>query len=204
MKTIFWNVDTQYDFMRPDGKLAIPGAEAIEPALDRLTRLAEQRGLQVVNTADWHVKGDAELADEPDFVNTFPEHCMQGTLGAMFVPATAPKGAYEIGWQDAGFDKEKLNNNLVLYKNRFDIFEGNPHADAVLQEINPDCAVVYGVATNVCVDFAVRGLRQRGIQVLVPTDAIKELPNLPLEQTLQAWQDAGARLIVAAEVKDYV
>ncbi len=43
---IFWNVDTQYDFMRPDGKLYVQDAEQIEPNLEYLTRLAAERNIR--------------------------------------------------------------------------------------------------------------------------------------------------------------
>jgi nicotinamidase/pyrazinamidase len=195
MKTIFWNVDTQYDFMRNDdsfrGKLAIPGARAIEGNLERLTGLAKAKNLQVVNTADWHNNQTAEIAEKPDFMQTFPEHCMQNTEGARFVPATEPENPYVIDWQAEGFEKKKLDaRNIVLYKDKFDIFAGNKYAEDVLKAINPKRAIVYGVATNVCVDFAVMGLLERNVQVYVPIDAIKELPGLPLPY--EKWEKKGA------------
>jgi nicotinamidase-related amidase len=54
--------------------------------------------------------------------------------------------------------------------------------------------VVYGVATNVCVHYAVLGLRQHNIAVRVPIDAVQELPNLPLDETLHDWRIMGAQL----------
>lgn len=63
---------------------------------------------------------------------------------------------------------------------------------------------MYGVATNVCVDFAVKGLLQRGLQVYVPTDAIKELPGLPLEKVLESWKNEGVQLIRTDEVLKYI
>lgn len=204
MKTIFWNVDTQYDFMRDDeshkGKLAIPGARAIEWNLAKLTRLAESKQIQIVNTADWHKRDSPELSDNPDFVNTFPPHCLQNTKGAKYVPATNPKDPYAIDWKQEQFDKEKVlqARNLVLYKDKFDVFAGTPHAEEVVRLLQPQRAVVYGVATNVCVDCAVRGLLERKVQVYVPTDAIKELPNLPLPY--ENWQREGAVLTTTDEV----
>ena len=81
------------------------------------------------------------------------------------------------------------DNNIVLTKNKFDIFEGNPHTNQLLDLINPDTVVVYGVATNVCVNYAVLGLEKRGISVYVVKDAIKELPNLPLDEIYRGWKN---------------
>lgn len=209
MKTIFWNVDTQYDFMRDDedhkGTLAVPDASGIEEKLKRLTAYAEEHGIVVVNTADWHTEDSAELSDKPDFVTTFPRHCMIGTKGAEYVPATKPSDAYVIDWRDASIDEGRVvaARNIILYKDDFDIFKGSPHTDGVLGILKPDRAIVYGVATNVCVDRVVHGLLDRGIDVYVPLDAIKELPGLPLDEVLQGWVVKGANLITTAALQNY-
>src|SRR3989344_4668526 len=167
-KTIFWNVDTQYDFMKPDGKLSIAGATEIEGNLEHLTSLAASRGIKVVNTADYHHTNSRELSATPDYKTTFPAHCLEKTPGAEFIDATKPENPYVIHWM--GMDeghwkwpippdpaKIKEHRNIVLYKDEFDAFHptGAPYTDKVLQVLTPQRAIVYGVATNVCVDFAV-------------------------------------------------
>jgi len=197
MKVIGWNVDTQYDFMKPDGKLYVQGAEKIESDLEKLTRKLRYHEVQVVNTADWHNEDSAEISDNPDFKTTYPEHCMENTPGAAYVPATAPDSPYVIDWKDESFDESKVKatRNIVLYKDQFSIFTGTKHTNRVLDSLRPDRAIVYGVATNVCVNFAVKGLLERGIEVYVVKDAIKELPPeqaaVPLEQTLKEWEGIG-------------
>ncbi len=89
MSVVFWDVDTQHDFMRPDGKLYVPGAETIVPNLKRLTDYAHAHGIRIVASADDHVKGHRELSEQPDFRETFPEHCMHGTPGQKKIPETA-------------------------------------------------------------------------------------------------------------------
>ncbi len=207
-RTIFWNVETQYDFMKPEGKLSVPGAIEIEGNLEYLTKIAADRGIKVVNTADHHTLDSRELSDTPDFKTTFPPHCLAGTTGAEFIDATKPVNPYVIDWKDKSFDPAKVqkHRNIVLYKDEFDAFHptGAPHTEKVLNELNPQRVIVYGVATNVCVDFAVQGLLQRGVEVYVPTDAIKELPGLPLEEVLNSWKEKGATLIKTDEVSRYI
>lgn len=202
MKTIFWNVDTQYDFMRSDGKLYVPGGEGIEGNLAKLTKFANEKGYQVVNSADWHNDKSKEISDNPDFVRSFPQHCMQYTKGAEFVEATNPKDAYVIDWKQGSFDEERVKEerNVVLYKDKFDVFSGNPNTGKLLKIIKPDRAIVYGVATNVCVDFAVKGLLERRIDVYVVEDAIKELPNMDLP--FKEWENLGAKLLKTSEVEE--
>ncbi|MBI2045065.1 cysteine hydrolase [Candidatus Pacearchaeota archaeon] len=206
MKTIFWNVDTQYDFMRAYGKLYVQGAESIEGNLEILTKLAEKENIQVVNTADWHTEKTEEISNNPDFIKTFPRHCMNGTPGAEYVPVTIPQKPYKIRWWQKSFDEKEVANsrNIILYKDKFDVFTGTPHADSVLRIIKPERAIVYGVATNVCVDCAVTGLLERKVEVYVPLDAIKELPNLPLHEVLDRWKGMGAKLIKTSEVEKYI
>jgi nicotinamidase/pyrazinamidase len=209
MTTIFWNVDTQYDFMRDDeshkGLLPVPGARGIEGNLERMTKIAKDYDLKVVNTADFHLPTSKEISRTPDYKTTFPAHCLVGTKGADYVPATQPVDAYAIGWWEDGFDDSQVrgSRNIILYKDAFDVFAGNPHADRVVNLLDPQRVIVYGVATNVCVDQAVQGLYARGKEVYVVKDAIKELPHLSLEETLKGWV-GKATLITTESVESYI
>lgn len=210
MKIIFWNVDTQYDFMRNDetfkGALPVPGAREIEGNLERLTNFAKKRKIQVVNTGDWHSPSSKEFSKNPDYKTTFPPHCLIRTKGAEFIPVTNPENPYIIDWAAKGLDEDKLKTtrNIILYKDHFDIFQGNKYSNEVVRMINPRKAIVYGVATNVCVDYAVKGLLKRGIGVYVPLDAIKELPKPPLEETLNKWKNKGAILATTNQIIEYI
>jgi len=210
MKIIFWNVDTQYDFMRNDesfkGKLPVPNAREIEGNLEKLTNFAKERKIQVVNTGDWHNSNSKEFSKNPDYKTTFPPHCLIRTKGAEFIPATNPENPYIIDWAAKGLDEDKLKitKDIILYKDAFDIFQGNKYSKEVVRIINPYKAIVYGVATNVCVDFAVRGLLAKGVGVYVPLDAIKELPKPPSEKTLNKWKNKGAILATTNQIIEYI
>jgi nicotinamidase/pyrazinamidase len=196
MRTIFWNVDTQYDFMRPQGKLYVAGSEKIEKNLARLTKLAREKRLMIINTADWHNQHSKEISDKPNFKTTFPAHCLTGTAGAEFIKATKPQEPYTVGWLDKGFSQKKLlsSREIVLYKDEFDIFSGSPHTDKILSIIKAKQAVVYGVTSDVCVNFSVLGLLKRRIKVIILIDAIKELPGANVKKLFNIWQKRGAVL----------
>ena len=204
MKTIAWNVDTQFDFMRADGKLPVPEAQTIENNLSQLTDYFRQTNTKVVNTADWHTEETSEISDTPDFIKTFPEHCMAYSPGAEYVEATRPQNPYVIDWQDDSINLDKIaqNREIVLYKDEFSCFTGSPHTQEVISALNPDRVIVYGVATNVCVDYAVTGLLEKGIEVYVVGDAIKELPGIP--SPISNWVDSGAKIILTKEVNKYI
>lgn len=196
-KVIFWAVDCQRDFMNPDGKLYIEGSESIKPNLKKLTEFAQQKNLMVINTADFHFPGDEELSDKPDFKTTFPNHCMWDSSGYRFIEETEIHGDYSIIDYRKGQETtlDVYDKNIVLTKNKFDVFEGNPHTNKLLDFLNPDVVVVYGVATNVCVNCAVLGLVKKGIKVVVVEDAIKGLPNLPIVEIFKDWISKGVEFM---------
>jgi nicotinamidase/pyrazinamidase len=207
MRLIFWNVDTQIDFIEPSGKLYVPGAEDIKPILERITRLASEKLLIVVNTADFHHNDSVEISDNPDFMTTFPAHCLAGTKGAEFIEETKPENPIVIDWEKdynlsveiAGIEQRR---NLVIRKDAFDVFKGNRYAEQILMMLDPEIVVVYGVTTNVCVNDAVVGLVSRGKKVIVVKEAIKALPNLPLP--FNQWEKMGVELTALAELEKYL
>jgi len=206
-RTLFWNVDTQEDFIDQSGKLYVQGAEEIRPILKQITDFAKAEGIRVINTCDYHHIYSSELSSVPDFETSFPQHCLAGTSGAEFISETLPESPLLIDWDSelaifAEFDDPVGFRNLVIRKDAFDVFAGNPHAEKILQILHPDQVFVYGVSTNVCVDKAVMGLSERGIKVYVFEDAIKELPNLPLP--FGTWKEAGIEMIPFTHVKKYL
>ena len=201
---LFWNVDTQIDFIEPNGKLYAPGAEKIKPVLQWLTDFAAAHAIQVVNTADFHYSGSAELSNDPDFVNTFPEHCMANTKGAEYVPETDPENPLVFDWSKEylTLNEVKTARNIVIRKDAFDVFTGSPHSDGIVKLLAPKTVVVYGVTTNVCVNDAVIGLAERVDNVLVVEDAIKELPNIPLP--FENWKRLGVKMISSLKLDKFI
>ena len=206
-KSLFWNVDTQEDFIDQAGKLYVQGAEAIRPVLKQITDFAKLEGIRVINTCDYHHINSNELSSIPDYETSFPQHCLAGSSGAEFISETLPESPLLIDWDlelaiFAEFDDPERFRNIVIRKDAFDVFAGNPYTEKVVQILQPDQVFVYGVTTNVCVDKAVLGLSERGIKVFVFMDAIKELPNLPLP--FDNWMAKGIHMIQFADVRNYL
>ncbi|MFN2400040.1 MAG: cysteine hydrolase family protein [Gemmatimonadaceae bacterium] len=197
---IFWDVDTQHDFMDVDGKLYIPDAESIKPNLKRLTDFAHERGLRIVASADDHEPGHGELSTTPDFQETFPEHCMRGTPGARKIPETALSSPLII--EPAPTPVAELARMLhvnvrdvLIRKHWFDVFS-NPNTSAVLDALAPEEIVVYGVATDVCNQYAIEGFLRRGnVRVLAVTDAMKPINTQRADAILASWQGRGVKLV---------
>src|SRR5260370_26346021 len=87
-RVILWDVDTQYDFMKADGKLYVPDAEQITRNLKRLSEFAHGHDIPIVASADDHLPSDPEISATPDWTSTFPPHCLRGTPGQRKIPET--------------------------------------------------------------------------------------------------------------------
>ena len=203
---IFWDVDTQADFMHADGKLYVPDAEAIIPNLKRLTDAAHERGIRIVASADDHVPSHRELARAPDFRQTFPEHCMRGTPGQAKIAETRLKEPLVIApdAEDPAMlaDRVRTHPGDVLFlKHRFDVFT-NANVEPVLSVLDPRHVILYGVAQDVCVRHAVEGLLARGpsARLTVVRDAVKPIDPAAGERLFRQWSDAGVAILNTTDV----
>jgi nicotinamidase/pyrazinamidase len=203
-RTIFWDVDTQVDFMLPSGTLAVPGAAGLLPNLGRLTAAARAAGITIVHTADDHDLHDEEISVDPDFVETFPAHCLRGTPGADRLPETAvAPGAADIPPDGAGVDMAVVAAapEVVLRKNRFDAFS-NPAAAPLLRALAPETVVVYGVALEVCDRYAVEGMLALDprLDIVVVEDAVAALDPTRGKELLEDWRRRGVRVLSTDQV----
>jgi nicotinamidase/pyrazinamidase len=198
-RTLFWDVDTQLDFMLPSGTLHVPGAEELLANLGRLTAAARALGIPIVHTADDHELGDAEIAEDgADFVDTFPPHCLRGTAGVERVPETRPRpGTVEIAWDGTDLDVDAVRSasEILIRKKRFDVFS-NPATPAVLQALAPERVVVYGVALDVCDRYAVEGMLAGGppFEIAVVEDAVAAIDPARGAELLDDWRRRGVRV----------
>jgi len=203
--TLFYDVDTQKDFMLPTGKLYVPGAERILPQLQELTALARRLGMRIAGSVDRHGPADLELLANG---GEYPEHCMNGTDGQKKVDVTIPQQPRWVENRDyAEAELQSLlagKREVYLEKQRFNVFEGNRNAvrvfDRLLQGVED--VVVYGVVTEVCVDQAVSGLKDRSVQLHVPLDAIAAFSEERGNETLEKWRRWGIRLTAVAAVAE--
>ena len=195
---ILWDVDTQVDFMLPHGKLYVPGAEETIPAMKQLVEAARASGVVHVASADDHELTDAEISDDPDLVTTYPPHCLRGTHGARKVAETEQVDPVPITLEQLP-DRYLDGREFLLLKKSFDVFT-NPNTERLLERLDPDEIVVFGVATDVCDDAAIRGFLDRGLRVRFIEDAARGLDDARVTACTSAWRDAGVTFSTADEV----
>jgi nicotinamidase/pyrazinamidase len=186
---VLWDVDTQVDFMYPHGKLYVPGAEHTIPAMQRLVDAARASGIVHIASADDHELTDPEIADEPDFRNTYPPHCLRGTRGALKIPETEQEDPVPITLELLPERYLEGREFLILTKT-FDVFT-NPNTDVLLDRLDPDEVVVFGVATDVCDDAAIRGFLARGRKVTFVEDAARGLDEERAAICTAFWRENG-------------
>ncbi len=190
---LFFDIDTQYDFIMPGGKLYVKGAEEIIPNLERLTNFAIENNIPVFASADSHPEDDLEFKQ-------FPPHCLTGSAGNRKIKETYLPNAVVLRYfeEKTGFDPDELNG-VIFTKNTFDVFS-NPHVEELLKEINPRKIILYGVATDYCVKAAAESLLERGYNVSIVEDAIKAVDEEQGKTVLENLQKAGASIIKTQDV----
>ena len=198
MKRILWDVDTQVDFVESDGKLAVPDAEVAVPSMARLVLAARTAGIPHVASADDHELTDDEISAEPDFRETYPPHCLRGTRGAQKVPETAQVVPVPLALTPVP-ERWLHGREFLLLKKSFDAFT-NPNADVLLDRLDPEEVVVFGVATDVCDDAAIRGLLARGRTVTFVPEASRGLDEGRTATCLADWRGRGVRFATVDEV----
>ncbi len=198
MRQILWDVDTQVDFIHADGKLAVPGAETVVPAMARLVEAARQAGIPHVASADDHELTDEEISDQPDFSVTWPAHCLRGTRGARKIPETEQLDPVPLGLTLVP-ERYLVGREFLILKKHFDPFT-NPNAEVLLDRLDPDEVIVFGVATDVCDDAAILALLEHGRRVRFVSDAARGIDDARVAACTAAWRDRGVEFVTADAV----
>ncbi len=191
---VFWEVDTQADFMLPGGKLYVPGAEKLLPNIRQLTDAARQGRVFLVSHGCYHVPDDPEFA-------IFSPHCIKGTPGSDFVPEALTDRVLTVPNEAAATLPENLSpyQQILLEKQSLNIFESR-HADELVKRLGPKTEfVVFGVVTEYCVGFATKGLLERGHKVCVVRDAIETLKSEDGNRAIAELEALGAKFITTQQ-----
>ncbi len=187
---VFWEVDTQADFLLPGGKLYVPGAERLLPNIRRLTDAARQGRVFLVSHGCYHIE------DDPEF-QTFPPHCIKGTPGSAVVAEALAEKVVTVPNEPTATLPRDLSRyqQIHLEKQTLDIFESRHAAELVMRLGDDTEFVVFGVVTEYCVRLAAKGLLERGHRVSVVKDAIETLKTEDGERTVAELQALGAKFV---------
>jgi nicotinamidase/pyrazinamidase len=188
MKTVFFDIDTQIDFLFPAGALYAPGAENIVATVAKLNHHASELGIPVVSTMDAHSEDDPEFKD-------WPPHCVVDTVGQQKPPSTLLESRIVVPNTHHALNLTNYHQ-ILLEKQTFSCLS-NVNFALLLHHFAAERYVVYGVLTEVCVKMAAFGLLKTGKRVEIVTDAIRALNDEDAAKTLAEFTAAGGHLTQA-------
>jgi nicotinamidase/pyrazinamidase len=181
-------VDVQNDFTE-GGSLAVTGGAAVARAITEHVRTHRDDYVAVVGTRDWHVDPGHHFAAEPDYVDTWPRHCVVGTPGADSHPALDTSAV------DAWFTK---GEHAAAYSG----FEGATDAGGERVGLGPwltehgvQAVDVVGIATDHCVRATALDAVSEGYSTRVLLDLTAGVAPATTERALAQLRDAGAELV---------
>lgn len=189
-RALFFDVDTQHDFIDADGKLPVPNTRKMVGNLRRLTDFAVEHRIPIVASTDAHSRGDSEF-------KVFGEHCVPGTPGQKKLDETTAAEQEVLDPERLDQQIERLARGetvqLVIQKQSLDVFD-KPMTEQILAALKPERVYVYGVTTEYCVLRTVLGLRRCGYQVTVVSDAVKAVEEGASKAAVAHMRAAGAHL----------
>jgi nicotinamidase/pyrazinamidase len=174
-------VDVQNDFCE-GGSLAVQGGAAVAGAISEYVDAHHNEFDHIVATQDWHIDPGSHFSDTPDFVDSWPPHCVAGTRGAElhpdldteYIQAYFQKGQYAAAY--SGFEGLLAPEDAVPTGERqpggADTSRFAPDEDAIglddwLQSHDVEDVVVVGIATDYCVRATSLDAVQAGYSVTV-------------------------------------
>jgi nicotinamidase/pyrazinamidase len=175
--------DVQNDFCE-GGSLAVGGGAEVASAISKALAAADGRWDHVVATKDHHVDPGRHFADEPDYVDTWPAHCVVGTAGQDFHPNL------ETDRVEAVFTK---GERAAAYSG-FEGDAGGVSLAAWLRMRDVDAVDVVGIATDHCVRATALDAAREGFDTTVLLDLTAGVAQATVDDALAQLRSAGVTL----------
>ena len=185
-------VDVQNDFTE-GGALAVEGGDAVAAAVTSFLAAHSSDYRVIIASRDWHeAEGDngGHFSETPDFIDSWPVHCVAGTEGAEYDPLLVTDAVTHHVRKGQG-------------KPAYSMFEGETETGetvgALLTAEGVLSADVVGIATDHCVRASALDAIAHGVRVRVLTDLIAGVAVEPSEAALAELVHAGAELVESAD-----
>jgi nicotinamidase/pyrazinamidase len=184
-------VDVQNDFTER-GALGVDGGDAVAERITRYLEAHADAYTVIVASRDWHHGDDdngGHFSDSPDFVVTWPVHCVGGTYGAEY---------------DEVFDTSRVTHHLKKGQGKpaYSLFEGvsddGQTAAGILDAHGIRDIDLVGIATDYCVRASTLDAIAAGRRVRVFTDLVAGVHPDASAAALAEIQAAGAQLVTSA------
>jgi len=195
-------VDAQNDFM-PGGSLEVPSGDLIVPVINRLAGHFDI----ITATQDWHPKDHLSFASNHpgkipfDKINLngieqilWPDHCMQGTPGAMF------HHALETNRISAIFRKG-MNRNIDSYSGFYDnMRQAGTGLSGYMKDKGVTELYFCGLAADICVYFTIMDAVKEGFSATLIDDASRPLNIESYTAIKKMLAETGVRIINSEDI----
>lgn len=178
MNTALIIVDVQHDFC-PGGAL---GTDRGNEVAEKISSLQTEYDT-VVATQDWHIDPGSHFAEDPDFVDSWPVHCVADSYGAQMHEAIGPAQAY--------FRKGE-------YTAAYSGFEGAANGVLLaewLREHDIDAVDIVGIATDHCVQATAADALKEGFSVRVLSEYCSPVDPGRGDAALAKLEKSGATIV---------
>lgn len=203
-------VDMENDFIT--GSLAVPGAENLIEKVNRATRAFGHAALPVAATLDFHPKFTAHFSDEPNFVDTWPVHCVAGTHGAELHPELEIAKHHALATR---FIKGTEPCESPADDNSYTgVLAHNPETGLLLpqwlerrgiEEVDVlGLAIGDGDEKKLCVDSTAADLHELGYRVNLVTDATEAVLPENRAKCFKNLGKRGIRLMTLSQVLEEI
>jgi len=191
-------IDLQNDFTE-GGRLAIEGGDDVARRIGAYIAAHRDRYDVTVATADWHITPGTHFADDPDYVDTWPVHCVAGTAGAAF-DEEAAAGAGVISPLEL-FDEVVYKGQRTPAYSGFEgsTAQGQPLADRLTADGITDIDVI-GIALSHGVPATALDGHSAGFATRVLTDLSVGVSEELDELALARMADAGITLTTSDQL----
>lgn len=177
-------VDVQNDFCE-GGSLPVAGGSAVAQAISQHLTGAGGSYDHIVATRDFHIDPGSHFSDNPDYVLSWPPHCVAGTKGAEFHPDL------DIGPVEAVFSK---GDYTAAYSGFEGIDESGTWLADWLKQRRVDEVAVVGIATDYCVHATAADALREGFKTKVLLDLTAGVAPDSTARAVEDLQAMGAEL----------
>lgn len=205
MKRLFVDIDTQNDFMDPNGALYVAGALKLIPNFNKLLDCAtEVKDNFLIGSMDTHNFQSREFEENG---GPFPPHCVKGTWGwCKYYGLLSPRSRvlYDgLKFEDVAAIFRTNCSAMYFEKDANSIFESYSFLVFMkrIWNLAPEI-YVFGLATEYCVKCAAIGFLEYGYKVNVVTDAIAPVTAQGGLNTLEEFRSLGIKLVTTQDVID--
>ena len=182
MASALFIIDVQNDFCE-GGALACQGGAAVASKITSFVNENPNRYDFVIASRDWHTPQEGE---QPDFVGTWPLHCLAGEEGAEYHPNL------DTSIIDIHIKKGQGAHGYSIFEGTTDQGEALPD---LLKRLEIDDVDVVGIATDYCVRASSIDAVTNGLAVRVITSLTAGVAPESTEAAIDDMADAGVEVL---------